>query len=181
MDTSPPLSVFVRLTFWDVYWYSVRTTARQFRKFLWVCGIVAAIMFGALTIAAIRPAPDTDWQRMLEQVKPAFWFFAVVLAFVFVLPLLTARKTLENQWVRDGINYAFSDQSVKIKTSLSESEIQWPAFSRAVEVRSAFWLGTSTLSSFILPKRCFRSYEEIIALRSLVAAHVRQAKLLSSD
>jgi hypothetical protein len=181
MDAPAQVSLFVQLKFLEVYWFSVRTTARQFKKFLWVCGIVAAIMFGAHILAATHPSPNTDWQRALDQGRPAFWFFALLLAFVFALPLLTARKTLENQWVRDGIDYAFSDQSVKVKTSLSESEIQWPAFTRAVEVQSAFWLGTSTLSSFILPKRCFGSHEEIVALRSLVATHVRGAKLLPSD
>jgi len=113
----------------------------------------------------------------MQNASPLKWVFGLPVIFVFVLPLLSARKALSDERLKRGVSYQFSDAGFHVETSVSKTDFSWAAIRRVSEARFAFLVFTNPNIAFTLPKRCFESTQDVAALRELFRAHVPRAKL----
>jgi hypothetical protein len=171
------IAIFVKLEYSEVYRATVVLTVRQFRKLLIIWGIVAALMLALFVFALIRPMPGKDWYETSRNARPLLWAFGLPLGFVFAVPLLTARKAVSDERIRKGISYQFSDVGIHLESSVATSDLQWSAFRNVIEMRSAFLLLSGASLAHILPKRCFASEADIVAMRELLSGRFPKAKL----
>jgi hypothetical protein len=102
MSQQPPLSLFVKLAYWDVYRLNVVLTASAFRKVLYIWGFVALLWLSLSVFLLVRPSATRDWAVMLENARPLEWAFALPVVFVFVLPLLSAQRVLRDDLIKRG-------------------------------------------------------------------------------
>jgi YcxB-like protein len=172
-----PISLFVKLGYWDVYRSTVMQTARGLRKVLYIWGFVAVLWLGLSTILVFHPAPEKDWAVTMQNASPLKWAFAIPFILVFGLPLLSARRVLSDERVKRGVTYQFSDTGIRVETSVSKSDLSWAAILRVSETRYAFLLFTNPNIATILPKGRFESHDTVDALRELFRAHVPNTNL----
>jgi hypothetical protein len=177
MPQQPPISLFVKLSYWDVYRLNVVLTATAFRKILYIWGFVAVLFLSVFVLLLIRPSSAHDWAVMQQNARPLTWAFALPVIFVFVLPLLSAQRVLRDELVKRGVNYQFSEAGVHIETSISKTDLSWAAIRRVREFPSEFLVFTSPRTAFTLPKKCFESGQGVATLRELFRTYVKTSKL----
>jgi len=113
----------------------------------------------------------------MQNASPVQWVLGLPVLFVFVLPLLTARRVLQDERVKRGVNYQFSGSGIYVETSVSKTDLSWAAIRRVTEFRSAFLVFTSPNIASMLPKRCLQGAQSVVDLRELFRAHVPKTKL----
>jgi hypothetical protein len=113
----------------------------------------------------------------MQNASPLKWVLGLPVLFVFVLPLLSARRVLGDDRVKRGVSYQFSDAGIHVETSVSKSDLTWAAIRRVSEFRSAFLVFTNPNIASMVPKRCFESTQGVADLRELFRAHVAKTKL----
>ena len=177
MPDQSPISLFVKLGYWDVYRLNVVLTATVFRKVLYIWGLVALMWLALSLLLLFRPSPDDDWAVTMQNASPLQWVLGLPVLFVFVLPLLSARRVLKDERVKQGVSYQFSDSGIHVETSVSKADLSWAAIRRVSELRSAFLVFTSPNIASMLPKRCLHSAQSVADLRELFRAHVPKTKL----
>ena len=177
MSQQPPLSLFVKLGYWDVYRLNVVLTASAFRKVLYIWGFVALLWLSLSVFLLVRPSATRDWAVMLENARPLEWAFALPVVFVFVLPLLSAQRVLRDELVKQRVNYQFSEAGVHIETSISKSDLSLATIRRVREFPSEFLVFTSKRTAFTLPKKCFESSQGVATLRELFRTYVETSNL----
>lgn len=176
---SRAISVFVKLQFWDIYRLNAVLTAIVLRKLLYIWGFMAFLWSALMTFIILRPEPHRDWFVIMQDAGPVRWVLAFPLLFIFVLPLLTARRVSRQLVVKEGIHYEFLETGVRVETSVSKSEFSWKAILRVRETDSMFMVFTNPNLAFALPKWCFENKEEISALRQLFRNQVENSRLHS--
>ena len=182
---SPPLEeqtgirVFVKLEFWDAYRAAVVLTTRQFRTILIIFGIIGTLMFAVFVLSVFHPRPGRDWYEISRNAKPLLSAFGILVLFVFILPLITAKKVVSDERVRSGVRYRFSSAGIHVESSVATADLLWAAFRQAIETRSAFLLLPNATVAHILPQRFFESVSDVAAMRELLRANVRKTKLRS--
>src|ERR1700731_2218586 len=157
MSQQPPMSLFVKLGYWDGYRLNVVLTATAFRKILYIWGFVALLWLSVSILLLIRLSSAHDWTVMQQNAKPLTWAFALPVIFVFVLPLFSAQRVLRDELIKRGVTYQFSEAGVHIETSISKTDLSWAAIRRVREFPSEFMVFTSPRTAFTLPKKCFES------------------------
>src|SRR5258707_11853436 len=177
MSQQPPISLFVKLGYWDVYRLNVVLTASAFRKVLYIWGFVALLWLSLSVLLLIRPSSARDWTVMQQNAKPLTWAFALPVVFVFVLPSRSAQRVLRDELIKRGVNYQFSEAGVHIETSISKSDLSWAAIRRVREFPSEFLVFTSPRTAFTLPKKCFENSQSVAALRELFRTYVERSNL----
>ncbi len=177
MPGQTPISLFVKLGYWDVYRLNVVLTAIIFRKILYIWGVVALLWLAVYVRLLLRPSSEQDWAVMAQNTSPLKWAMALPIVFVFVLPLLSARRVMSDERVKRGVSYQFSHEGIHIETSVSKTDFSWAAFRRVIELRSGFLLFTNPNIASMVPKRCFGITQEVTDLRELFRAHVIKTKL----
>jgi hypothetical protein len=177
MSQQTPISLFVKLGYWDVYRLNVVLTATVFRKILYIWGFVALLWLSVSVILLIRPSSAHDWAVMQQNAKPLTWAFALPVIFVFVLPLLSAQRVLRDELVKRGVTYQFSEAGVHIETSISKTDLSWAAIRKVREFPSEFLVFTSPRTAFTLPKKCFESSRGVATLRELFRTYAKRSNL----
>lgn len=177
MTDQTPISLFVKLTYWDVYRLNVVLTATVLRKVLYVWGLVALLWLALSVLLLFRPAHDQDWAVIMQNTSPLKWLLGLPVLFVFVVPLLSARRVLRDERVKRGVSYLFSDIGIHVETSVSKADLSWAAIQRVSESRSAFLVFTSRNIASMVPKRCLESTRGVVDLRQLFLSHVPKTKL----
>jgi hypothetical protein len=177
MSQQPPISLFVKLGYWDIYRLNVVLTATAFRKILYIWGFVALLWLSVSVLLLIQPSSAHDWAVMQQNAKPLTWAFALPVIFVFVLPLLSAQRVLRDELVKRGITYQFSEAGVHIETSISKTDLSWAAIRRVREFPSEFLVFTSPRTAFTLPKKCFENSMGVATLRELFRTYTRKSNL----
>ena len=177
MSEQPPISLFVKLGYWDVYRLNVVLTAIVFRKILYIWGFVFLLWLGSSAFLLFRPSSEQDWAIMMRNASPLKWALGLPVMFVFVLPMLSARRVLGDERVKRGVNYEFSDAGVRVETSVSKTDLLWTAIRRVKELPSEFLVFTNPNIAFTLPKRCFESTQSVAGLRQLFGTHVQNSNL----
>jgi len=181
MSEQPPISLFVKLGYWDVYRLNVVLTAIAFRKILYVWGFVFLLwLLGLFALLLFRPSSGQDWAIMMRNTAPLKWAIGLPVIFVFVLPMLSARRVIGDERVKRGVNYQFSEAGVHAETSVSKTDLLWTAIHRVKELPSEFLVFTHPNIAFTLPKRCFESAGEVAGMRQLFSAHVQKSNLRRS-
>jgi hypothetical protein len=177
MSQQSPISLFVKLGYWDVYRLNVVLTATAFRKILYIWGFFALLWLSVSVLLLIRPSSAHDWAVMQQNAKPLTWAFAFPVIFVFVLPLLSVKRVLRDELVKRGVTYQFSEAGVHIETSISKTDLQWAAIRRVREFPSEFLVFTSPRTAFSLPKKCFESSQGVATLRELFRTYAKRSSL----
>src|SRR5258707_15127690 len=177
MPEQSHISLFVNLAYCEVYRLTVALTATVFRKVVYIWGFFALLWLGLSALLLFRPSPTQDWAVTMQNASPLKWGFGVPVIFVFVLPLLSARRGRSDERLKRGVSYQFSDAGFHVETSVSRTDFSWAAIRRVSEARAAFLVFTNPNIAFTLPKRCFKSTQDVAALRELFRAHVPAAKL----
>jgi YcxB-like protein len=179
MTDRPTISLFVKLKYWDIYYLNVVLMTILFRKLLYTWGTIAVVWLGLEISLVVRPAHGQDWAVMMHQSNSLWWVFALPLVFVFVLPLMSARRIMSQPRIKEGVHYRFSASGLHIETSVSTSDLLWKAIQRVRETRSMFMVFTNPNIAFAIPKWCFENAQDVASLRELLRAEVKTAKLLS--
>jgi hypothetical protein len=66
MAEQSPISLFVKLGYWDVYRLNVVLTAAVFRKVLYIWGFVALLWLTLSLLLLFRPSPEHDCRHNAE-------------------------------------------------------------------------------------------------------------------
>jgi hypothetical protein len=177
MSQQPPISLFVKLGYWDVYRLNVVLTATAFRKILYIWGFVALLWLSVSVLLLIRPSSTHDWAVMQQNAKPLTLAFALPVIFLFVLPVLSAQRVLRDELVKRGVTYQFSEAGVHIETSISKTDLSWAAIRRVREFPSEFMVFTSPRTAFTLPKKSFESIQSVATLRELFRTYAKRSNL----
>jgi hypothetical protein len=177
MPDQSPISLFVKLAYWDVYRLNVVLMAILLRKLLYILGFVALLWLALSALLLFRPSTESDWAMIIRNGFPLKWTLVLALLFVFIVPLLAAGRVMRNERVQRGVGYQFSDTGIHLETSVSKTDLSWAAIRRVIELRSAFLVFTSPNIAFMLPRRCFDSAQAVTDLRELFRAKVAKTKL----
>jgi hypothetical protein len=177
MPDQAPITLFVKLGYWDVYRLNVVLTATVLRKLLYILGFVTLLWLALSVLLFFRPSPEQDWAVIVENASPLKWVLGLPVLFVFVLPLLSARRALKDERVKRGFSYEFSEAGIHVETSVSKTDLSWAAIRRVSESRSEFLVFTNPNMASMVPKRCFDSTQGVADLRDLFRAHVPKARL----
>ena len=73
MPEQSPISLFVKLAYWEVYRLNVILTATVFRKVLYIWGFVALLWLGLSALLLFRPSPTQDWAVIMQNASPLKW------------------------------------------------------------------------------------------------------------
>lgn len=177
MPDQTPISLFVKLGYWDVYRLNVVLTATVFRKILYIWGFMALLWLALSVHLLYRTSPEPEWAATMQNAGPLNWVFGLPILFVFVLPLLSARRVSSDERLKRGVNYQFSDAGIHVETFVSKTDLSWAAIHRVGESHSAFLVFTNPNIAFMIPKRCFESTQGVADLRELFRVHAQKAKL----
>jgi len=177
MPDQSPISLFVKLGYWDIYRLNAVLTAIVFRKILYIWGFMALLWVALSVLLLFRPSPEKDWAVMIQNESPLKWVLALPLVFVFVLPLLSARRVMRDERVKRGVSYQFSDAGIHIESYVSKTDLSWAAIRRIIELRSGFLVFTNPNIASMLPKRCFESTQGVSDIRGLFRTNVAKTKL----
>lgn len=172
MSQQQPISVYVKLGYWDAYRLNVVLTATAFRKILYVWGFVALLLLPVYVLLLIRPS-SADWAVILQNAKPLAWVFALPVIFVFVLPLVSAQRVLAEELVKRGVTYQFSEAGVHIETYVSKAHLAWAAIRKVKEFSSEFLVFTGPRTAFTLPKKSFENSQSVATLRELFNTYAK--------
>ena len=177
MPDHPPISLFVKLAYWDVYRLNVILTAIVLRKLLYILGFVALLWLALSALLLFRPSTEYEWAMIVQNGFPLKWTLVLALLFVFVVSLFSARRVMRNERVQRGVSYQFSDAGIHLETSVSKTDLSWAAILRVIELRSEFLVFTSPHTAFMLPRRCFDRAQAVTDLRELFRANVTKTRL----
>ena len=177
MQEQSPISLYIKLKYWEVYRLNVVLTATVFRKVLYIWGFVALLWLALPLLLLFRPSPEHDWTVIMQNTSPLKWVFGLPVLFVFILPLLSARRVRRDEALKRGVSYQFSDSGFHVETAVSKTDFTWAAIHRVSEARSAFLVFTKPNFALALPKRCFESTQGEAVLRELFRVHVPRTKL----
>src|SRR3989440_2544251 len=100
MPDQAPISLFVKLCYWDVYRLNVVLTATVFRKVLYIWGFVALLWLALSVRLLFRPSPGQDWAVIMQNASPLKWVLGLPVLFVL------DRKSTRLNSSHDQISYA---------------------------------------------------------------------------
>lgn len=125
--------------------------------------VVAVLLFGfgiyCLAFVGLR------WWTMI-------WFPLAVAEWFNLLSLTQWRTKINfrrNPKFREEYHLTFSRESIHFKTALLDSTLQWTHYERVIESPDLFLLMYGKDLYTLIPKRCFKSNEDMDAFRTLVS------------
>lgn len=175
----PPISLSVRLTYWELYFVQVVLIARVFRGLLYLWGFAVLLWLALSALLVFGKLSQHDSALITQDVIPLQWFLALPFLVVLGIPLLGAQRALRSESGKRVVSYQFSHAGISIETTVSKSQFAWAAIQRINESRSSFLLFTSPNIAFVVPKRCFESLQDVADLRGLVRSRIPNARLRS--
>ena len=169
-----PISFTVRLTFSDLY-----------RTQLWVLLKGSWAIWGMLALAVLLTVNTLRWNAQQEEVAinfvPIFWLLGLWIVLLLVLPAFQIRSRFKIQKsLYEETRYSISDDRIEMESATASFRYDWSHILRAVETKSYFYLFTSKLPTFIIPKRDISEVTQITTLREIVRNYVKgKVQLLS--
>jgi hypothetical protein len=165
-----PITVFVKLDYWEIYKANVAVLFRMFGISLAVLALVLFVRVAIFVTASSEESPLNDG---------SFLIGCLVLVAFGAGPLLAARRAVRDDRVRQGMTYRFSNIGVYIESAVARTDAQWEAFRYGITTRSLMLLLTNRTGSGaqVLPTRCFENEADLTAVRHLVNSKVPKAKL----
>lgn len=179
MNSPRPVTATVTLTFSDVYWFTVRTLAKQARYLLMVAFVLWIISLVLNDLLPALGAATPEWIQAPNAFTPMLWFFPLLSAGILLAPTLDAKKLVKSAPNKAGITYTLSEPGVGLKSIQADNTVYWSTFKRAVESPDAFFLFLTKYSALVIPKRFFSNPDDIAAVRQLIQTHIAKHKLLA--
>ncbi len=177
MTDEPVISMFVKLGYWEAYRLALVLTVSAFRWLLYLWGLVAVLSWLVVPLLLLFRRSPINWAAQMQNARPLGWMFGLSLAFLFVLPLLAARRVVTDKRLNRGVTYQLSNAGIRVENPVAKTDLSWPAIQRIRELRSGFLLFTSRNNAMSLPKRCINTTHDAAVLRELFRTHVPGAKL----
>lgn len=113
----------------------------------------------------------------------AFWFPLAVAEWFNLLSLTRWRTSINfkrNPKFRDEYHLAFSRENIHFKTASLDSTLKWTHYEGVIESQDLFLLMYGKGLYTVIPKRCFKSNDQLSAFRTLVnQAIMRQSPTAS--
>jgi hypothetical protein len=99
------------------------------------------------------------------------YFILFIVLFLLAMPLIVYRTANSNykatKMVHENINYQFTPETISITGETFNSTVQWKSLHKVKEVNAWFLLYTSKQVALLVPKRSFRSQEDVHTFRKL--------------
>ncbi len=121
-------------------------------------------------------------------VKISLWFALGIIIFVMMLwifsILLSTRNIFKTQCIFLEVwHYDFTESGIEMNSEYSSGKTAWKNIYEILETKSYFLIFISKVQAYILPKRCFTTYEEIVSFRQLLRNYgaKEKAKLKEMD
>jgi hypothetical protein len=160
--------VEVSLTPHDVYTpfqWSRQNVAR------WVCAALLCYIFYDLFTRSSEALLSMPGGESILAVAALLALFVLLglLLFPYLRVLASFRKS---SIMREKRTWTFGSNGVQVRSERANSEFKWSLFESVFETRYLFLFMYAASSGMYLPKRCFRSPEDIRRLRLLIREHL---------
>jgi hypothetical protein len=135
----------------------------------WVLGLILVAPFVVFIAIGHREGSDAVLQNAIPfALLVSLWVFLVS-----VLPYRSARRDFAaRRHFRDEVSFVFTTEAVSTTGTGLSSSVSWSNVTRFRETNSIFLLYFGPNSASIIPKRFFRSQDEIEKWRELLASSV---------
>jgi hypothetical protein len=165
-----PITVFVKLNYWETYRANVALLFRMFRISL---AVLALVLVARVAIFVTTPSQESPLN------DGVFLVGTVVLVAFGSAPLLTARRAVKDDGVRAGMTYRFSNSGVHIESAVARADVHWEGFRYLIATRSLLLLlaNKTGAGAQILPIRCFKSESDLTTVLELLASKVPRKRL----
>ena len=174
MSVQSAVIASVQLAPGDIYRLSLLTLFHRFWWFLGIMAVVASWLFW--TILTGR----AEWEWSLPNVLGPLFVLVFVPYAYFVAPYFAAKKYLKkNPNITGMLTYIYSDAGIDVTGPHSQAHMNWEAVLKVKETSAHFFLYSQTAIAQIIPKRFLSQSSDQAALRALISAHVKDAKLRS--
>jgi hypothetical protein len=175
----PTVSVTVKPTFAETYRISLNWLVRTFWFVIWPAATITVLFLMLVAVASLRPPPEGVLNEAWAAAGPFPPYILGLFAFVFLFPLLSARKARSLQNSELGTQYQFSEECVEVIGPLGTGRLQWIAFKKVVENRWLLLLYLQTGVAYPVVKRFFADKSDLLAVRELLRQNIKKAKLRS--
>lgn len=109
------------------------------------------------------------WTLMCFPLAVLEWF-----DLLSVRPLVMRVAFRRNSKFREEYHLTFSPENIGFKTLSIDSTLQWTYYQRVIESARLFLLMYGKDAYTLIPKRCFKSEDELNAFRALLAEKIPQ-------
>ena len=172
MTEPAAFSVEVKLETMDMYRLSLTTVLRRFRWF------IVLMMLVAVGLIVSFASQDLRWEWSWQNIFGPLFVFVFMPYVFFVAPYFSSRKYLrKNPSLSGPFSYTFSESGIDVSRPNSQGHLNWQGIIEARETSAQFLLYPQTAIAHVIPKRFLSSAEQQAALRDLVRAHVKKARL----
>jgi hypothetical protein len=107
------------------------------------------------------------WTVIWFALAPVEWF-----DLLSIRPLQILLQFRFNLKYREEYHMEFDDSGLHFKTSTIDSHIAWSFYNRVIERDRIYLLIWGRMAYTVIPKRAFRSLEEIEVFRQLISQHI---------
>lgn len=118
---------------------------------------------------------EREWSSIFSMLLPVGIYVVTAWLSFSWRPRFLARQSpyrgLEN-------NVTASETGVASSNALFRNEIQWGAYTHAIEKPDMFLLYTGRLLFYPFPRRCFENQEDADRFRDLIRAHIKNFRVL---
>ena len=172
-----PITIAVRLTFWERYRLSAYLFLRAFRFFLLVVVPIALIFLLLLSYVVLFPSPDHTFGQLMASFGPTPYVFLGLVVVFGGAPLLMTWSSYSNPRTREVTSFIISEDGVEIENSVASASLKWEAFMRATETRHFFLVFVAKGLAHAWPKCLFVGDDSLKLVRELLRQKITKAKL----
>ena len=171
------VEVNFELPFWELFRASLLVVAYTLRYIIGALVVLLVICVASL-IVYNSDSPWASWAGLLWNFLPPVlvggWPTLILLA-----PIMTFVRS-RAAFKRSGggsQRCVFSEDGIRVESSIGNADLKWKAFSRVRESRKFFFLYSTPNYAVLIPKRAFADKSAEAQLRSLIRTHVPKFKL----
>jgi hypothetical protein len=133
-------------------------TARSFgvKWFFRIFSVFAFLMLCIEVYLMMFLHSDPRAQNMALNLRPLVIFLVIWVAFVSLLPRLSARSQFRGTPVANlPVTLTVSEEGLRFRTSANDTSINWSAFVKFLESKDSFVYFASAKAFNVIPKRAF--------------------------
>jgi hypothetical protein len=169
------VSVTIKPTFAETYRIALNWELRAFWFVIWPAAFIAVSFMMLVALASL--SPEFKLNEAWRAAGPFPAYFLGLFAFVFLFPILSARKARSLQSQDGGMQYTFSEECVEVVGPLGSGRLHWNAFKKVVENRWLLLLYLQTGVAYPVVKRLFSDKSDLLAVRDLLRKNIKKVKL----
>lgn len=132
-------------------------------------------------VALITFVPDYFGAFKTLLLPPVIYAIAAAaIYYTLVQPYLKARHAAKGLSAGTTQRYTFTESGIDVATQHMTAHYKWSAFRMAKQTRSLIILYTAGTFGLTLPKRCFRSEQQLSTVRKLLAEKIKKKRTSGS-